>query len=175
MSLTLKKCVFFDRDGIVNQSPGAGYVERPEDFHLQPAFVEAVRVVQSKGYVSIVITNQQGVGKGLYSAKMVEDLHQSVREVLQPERLDLLDLFYCPHLSSEDCNCRKPLPGMILKAAAKHGIDLTKSWMVGDREGDVVTGHAAGCRAVLVASGKTAADAQVATMEDLPTLLDKIL
>ncbi|HNX52736.1 MAG TPA: HAD family hydrolase [Pontiellaceae bacterium] len=170
------RCVFFDRDGVVNRVPDPErYVTGWDKFHLLPAFVESLRIVQQRGFVAVVVTNQQGVGKGEYSLETVQEMHRNLRRVLAEQGLELLDVYCCPHLAADNCACRKPKPGMFLQAAAKHDIDLQASWMVGDQEHDMTAGHAAGCRCIRVGGEKTAAEHQVASMNDLPALLDKIL
>ncbi|MFC1453055.1 D-glycero-alpha-D-manno-heptose-1,7-bisphosphate 7-phosphatase [Verrucomicrobiota bacterium] len=172
-----RKCVFFDRDGVVNVSPGPGYVERWEDFHLLPGFVDVLRDVLGRGYVSVVVTNQRGVSLGLMSAGTVEDIHRGLRSLLSSTHgLELLDILYCPHGKGE-CECRKPKPGMLLEAAARHGIDLAASWLVGDHERDVEAGLAAGCRTVLVSPepAGTRADFGVRDMAELRVLLGREL
>ena len=174
----MKKCIFFDRDGIVNQSPGPGYVERWEDFHLLPEFVAALRLVTDRGYVAVVITNQQGVGRGIMTAATLDDMHQHLRAQLKEQAgLELLDIFYCPHLREADCPCRKPKPGMILKAARKHDLDLARSWMIGDAPKDTAAGRAAGCHTILVNPAATPdqADFTFGSMAELVKNLGKIL
>ncbi|MDA3798254.1 MAG: HAD family hydrolase [Kiritimatiellae bacterium] len=174
----MMKCVFFDRDGIINRSPGPGYVELWEDFHVQDGFVEALKVADGLGYAAIMISNQQCVGKGIVTKEYLEGMHEKLQAHLMDVcGIKLLDMYYCPHLAEDGCVCRKPLPGMILAAAEKHGIDLDKSFMVGDREGDVVTGKAAGCKTVLVSEEvvETGADYQVVSMDDLAGVLERIL
>jgi D-glycero-D-manno-heptose 1,7-bisphosphate phosphatase len=146
------RCVFFDRDGVVNRAPPeGGYVERWADFHLLPEFVETLRLVRKLGYAAVIVTNQRGVALGLMGRDAVEDIHRRLRAQLRDEAgLELLDILYCPHGAGE-CECRKPKPGMLLEAARRHGIDLAASWMVGDSERDVEAGAAAGCRTILVA------------------------
>ena len=171
-----RRCVFFDRDGVVNRVPDPErYVTGWDKFHLLPAFVESLRIVRQRGFVAVIVTNQQGVGKGEYSLETVEEMHRNLRRVLAEQGLELLDVFCCPHLATDNCACRKPKPGMFLQAAEKHDIDLNASWMVGDQEHDVAAGHAAGCRCIRVGGEKTAAEYQVAAMNELPALLDKIL
>jgi D-glycero-D-manno-heptose 1,7-bisphosphate phosphatase len=172
-----RPCIFFDRDGIVNESPGPGYVESWEDFYLQPGFVAALRVATSKGYPAVVITNQQGVAKGLYSEEELQDIHQRFRALLKAHRLNVLDIFYCPHFAVDNCNCRKPKPGMLIQASKKHKLDLSRSWVVGDSEKDVEAGHNAGCRAVFVGAtaAKTAAEHRVDSVDELPELLEAVL
>ena len=146
------KCVFFDRDGIVNQSPGPGYVERWEDFHILPEFVDVLRIVTRLGFVSVIISNQRGVARGCMTAATVDDMHSRLQNVLKTQHnLSLLDILYCPHEKGV-CECRKPKPGMLLDAARRHDIDLSQSWMVGDTPGDAEAGRAAGCRTILVGS-----------------------
>ena len=172
------RCVFFDRDGIVNASPGADrYVTRWDDFHLLPGFVEALRVVRAHGYQAVIVTNQRAVARGLVSAAEVEAMHRRLQDLLlKGYRLDLLDVAYCPHDVGE-CDCRKPAPGMLLSMAAKHNLDLAASWMVGDAETDIEAGRRAGCRTILVngAEAVSQADWRVAAMKDLPNLLEQVL
>jgi len=170
-------CIFFDRDGIVNESPGPGYVERWEDFHLQPGFVAALRTVTAKGYPSVVITNQQGVAKGLYSEEELQDIHGQFRAQLRTHGVDVLDIFYCPHYAADHCDCRKPKPGMFFQALEKYGTDLSNSWMIGDSEGDVESGHTAGCKTIRVcaASEKTKADFRVGHIDEVAAILEREL
>lgn len=172
------RCVFFDRDGIVNASPGADrYVTRWEDFHLLPEFVEALRIVRAHGYQAVIVTNQRAVAQGLVSAEDVEAMHRSLRNLLlQSYSLDLLDVAYCPHDVGE-CDCRKPAPGMLQAMAIKHGLDLAASWMVGDAETDIEAGRRAGCRTIRVNGDEAAsqADWRVAAMKDLPEMLERVL
>ncbi len=170
------QCVFFDRDGIVNVTPGPGYVETVAAFHLQPSFVEAARVCGQHGYAVVVVTNQQGVAKGIMTMQTVTEIHDHLRKALQAAGVELLALYCCPH-ARDTCRCRKPQPGMLLQAAEEHAIDLAASWMVGDRDTDMQAGKAAGCRTILVSADepRTRADRAVATMEELPSLLDQLL
>jgi D-glycero-D-manno-heptose 1,7-bisphosphate phosphatase len=173
----MKPCVFFDRDGIVNRSPGPGYVERWSDFHVIPEFIEVLRKVAARGYLGVVVTNQRGVAKGIMTAEAVEDIHARLLKWLEKTHgLSLTDILYCPHDDGQ-CDCRKPQPGMLLKAAAKHGIDLGSSWMIGDSESDVEAGHRAGCRTILVGGDpvQTSADFHAANMAGLGSLVDKLL
>lgn len=148
------RCIFFDRDGIVNRSPPEGdYVRCWAQFELMPEFPALLRLACENGYVAAVITNQRGVARGLMSESDVLDIHRRLRATLREEYgLDLLDILYCPH-ERDVCECRKPKPGMLLEAARRHAIDLAQSWMVGDSESDVEAGRRAGCRTVLVGPG----------------------
>ncbi len=171
------RCVFFDRDGIVNQSPGPGYVERWEDFHLMPEFPAILRNVSRLGFAAILITNQRGVALGKMTAAAVEDIHRRFRRALKDEYgLEILDVFYCPHDKNE-CECRKPKPGMLLEAARRHNINLAESWMIGDSPKDVEAGKAAGCRTILVGDAEATAppDYRFANMAALASAIAKLL
>lgn len=167
-----RPCIFFDRDGIVNRSPGPGYVERVQEFHLVPEFIEALQVVSSKNYPAIIATNQRGIALGLVTAETLEKIHTQLRKTLAEQGLTLLDIMVCPH-DDHECACRKPQPGLLIEAAQKHDLDLSASWMIGDSERDVVAGQRAGCRTVLVgeADQGSIADFCLNSMEELPVFL----
>jgi histidinol-phosphate phosphatase family protein len=172
-----RRCVFFDRDGIVNESPGPGYVERWEDFVLMPEIPGILKMVRSLDYEAVVVSNQRCVARGIVALAEVNRIHDNLQKRLRQEfGVEFLDIFFCPHDNSS-CDCRKPLPGMFLRAASRHGLDLAASWMVGDNEKDVAAGHAAGCRAILVSrsAAGTAAEFRVADMSELQCLLERVL
>jgi histidinol-phosphate phosphatase family protein len=170
-----KPCVFFDRDGIVNQCPGAGYVETKEGFYLQEAFVAALKVAREKGYEAILITNQRGVGRGIMSQASLDEIHGHMEDLLSKQGLAFTDIYFCTDTDASPR--RKPSPGMLLEAAEKHHLDLASSWMVGDNESDILAGQRAGCRTVLV--GEREVDAkptyQIPAIDGLPELLNTIL
>lgn len=172
-----RPCVFFDRDGIANESPGPGYVERVADFKLVPAFFEALRVVQDRGYVAVVVTNQRGVGLGLMSRETLDAIHTVLNTACQENNVPLLAIYDCTATDNADPR-RKPKPGMLLQAAHEHDLDLTRSWMIGDNEKDVRAGQGAGCQTILVnptPSPTTCADQIISTMDKLPSLLANVL
>lgn len=171
----MKKCVFFDRDGIVNRSPGPGYVERWEDFVLLPEFVEVLRLVGTKGYEGVVVTNQRGVARGMMTLEVVNRIHVNLKKTLrQKHGLELLDILCCPHNEGE-CECRKPKPGMLQEAARRHDLDLARSWMIGDSATDVEAGRRAGCRTIFVGRAGEAvkADFTVRDLTELKSLIEK--
>ncbi len=154
MSPPLRPCVFFDRDGIVNQSPGPGYVNHLDDFHLLPGFVDCVRAATEKGWPAVIVTNQRGISRGITPPEQLEAMHRYIRSELAAEDLSILDILVCTADDSAHPD-RKPNPGMLLRAAARHGLELSRSWMIGDRETDVKTGQNAGvATTVLVDEGK---------------------
>jgi D-glycero-D-manno-heptose 1,7-bisphosphate phosphatase len=171
-----KPCVFFDRDGIINVSPGPGYVERLEDFHLIPAFTDAMRLAKQRGYEVAVVTNQRGVSLGCMTMETVDGLHAYLRDAMAKEGLTFLDIMVCVVNDNNDPR-RKPNPGMLLDIAQKHDVDMARSWMIGDNESDILAGHRAGCRTILVRPGDSAtlADYRVPDMPALVALLDNVL
>ena len=171
MANTVKrKCVFFDRDGIVNEPPGQGrYVTRWNDFHLIPEFPICLQSVLKMGYQAAIVTNQRAVARGLMTLEDLEDIHRRLKRLLMRQYgLALLDIACCPHNENE-CSCRKPSPGMILALAKKHNLDLAASWIIGDSETDVEAGRRAGCRTILVAdkTGESKAAVRIPSMRAL--------
>lgn len=171
-----KPCVFFDRDGIVNQHPGPGYVERWEEFHLLPEFVAVLQAVTRLGWPAVIISNQRGVARGRMTAETVDDIHHRARAILREQHgVDVLDILYCPH-DLNCCDCRKPKPGLLLEAARRHDLDLSRSWMIGDSATDVQAGQAAGCRTVIVGDAACdGADVRVDSMRELQSRIVGIL
>lgn len=146
-----KPCVFFDRDGIVNVPPqgGARYIEQPEDFVVMPEFLEALRVVNEHGYEAVIVTNQKGVSTGRIREEALIAMHSQLFDILVEHQLRLLDIRVAT--TADDAHpTRKPNPGLLLGAAEDHGLDLARSWMIGDHARDVEAGHRAGCRTVFV-------------------------
>ena len=174
MASALTPCVFFDRDGIVNVSPSdiEYYVLSVDRFFLIPAFITALADATARGYAAVIVTNQKCVAKGLITMDGIEAIHDHLRGLVAAAGLPLRGIYTCPHAG--DHPDRKPNPGMLLRAAQDHGLDLARSWMIGDHERDIRAGRAAGChRTVLVhaAPRHPLADFQVPDMDALPALL----
>lgn len=177
MRVELKRCVFFDRDGIVNEAPSNGYVLSWDEFRIKEEFIDVLRTVNTKGYEAIIISNQRCVALGLVSSFEIDDIHNRLKNIISNEYgLKLLDIYYCPH-DDGVCNCRKPQPGMLLRAAREHHIYLPGSWTVGDQERDVLAGKNAGTRTVLVSEYyfKSVADYVVKDLESLKELFEVVL
>ena len=171
------KCVFFDRDGIVNVSPGPGYVATWEAFHLTPEIPGILKAVSDAGFEAVLVTNQRGVARGVMTSETLDLIHAQMQSRLEEHSgASFLDIMVCTHHRGE-CTCRKPQPGMLLEAARRHGIDLAGSWMVGDRETDVEAGQRAGCRTILVAPAgeASAADVCVRDLRELENRLPALL
>lgn len=177
MNRTLQPCCFFDRDGIVNRDPHPKrYVEHPDEFHFFPAFIDALRIATAKGYAAVIVTNQKGVGTGVVKQENLDAIHDIILARVREAGLALHDIFVCT--ATDDAHThRKPNPGMILEAAARHHLDLARSWMIGDNESDVTAGRRAGCKTlrVLAPDKETAADFRVDSVDMLPGFLNKHL
>lgn len=153
-----RPAIFLDRDGTLCEE--VGYVNHLSRSHLLPNSIEAVRLINQAGLLAIVTTNQSGVARGYFSTDLVEAVHAQLRASLAHGEARLDDIYYCPHHPREgtppwcaDCECRKPKPGMILKAAREHDIDLSRSYIVGDGVVDIEAGAGAGISGVLVKTG----------------------
>ncbi|QQL51521.1 HAD family hydrolase [Mucilaginibacter ginkgonis] len=146
------KAVFLDRDGVLNREMG-DYVCRVEDFHILDNF-EVLKDFQDRGYMLIVATNQGGLAKGWYNEDQLAEMHAHLRQSYQEKGIEFTDIFYCPHHPdfTGDCDCRKPKPGMLLKAIDKYDIDPAISYFIGDRERDVEAGTKAGVKGILIDS-----------------------
>ena len=163
----LRPCVFFDRDGIVNQSPGPGYVNHLDDFHVLPGFADCVRAAAAKGIPAVVVTNQRGIERGLTPPEQLAAMHRHLRGELAREGLELLDILVCT--AADDAHPdRKPNPGMLRAAAERHHLDLSKSWMIGDRESDVQTGRNAGVAVTVLVDDGSAPTAATHRVPDMP-------
>jgi D-glycero-D-manno-heptose 1,7-bisphosphate phosphatase len=143
----MKKAAFLDRDGVINRKrPEGEYVTRWDDLEILPGVGEAIAMLRHAGFEVVVISNQRCVAKGLLSMDGLWALHECLSHELAQAGAALTAAYYCPHDLQPPCTCRKPLPGMLLQAAAEHEIDLASSWMIGDSDIDIQAGQAAGCR-----------------------------
>lgn len=144
----MKKAVFLDRDGTLNCDEGHYYVYREEDFVLNKGVIQGLKILQKAAYLLIVITNQGGVAKGLYTTKDVEAVHDKMRELLREEGVEIAAVYYCPHHDSvADCECRKPSPTMLLRAITDYDLDAAKCYMIGDSDRDIQAAQRAGVKA----------------------------
>jgi len=142
------KAVFLDRDGTLNIN--TGYVGDPRDVRLTDSAAQGVKLLGDAGFATIVVSNQSGIARGYFSASDADAVDARIRELLAQTGAAITATYRCPHLPDSRCDCRKPKPGMLLRAAADLNIDLASSWIVGDRLLDVEAGNAAGCRSVVV-------------------------
>ncbi len=148
----MNKAVFLDRDGVINQERGH-YTFGLDEFVINERLIDALKAFVDKGFMLIVITNQGGIAKGLYTHRDVEILHQYLTKVLTENGIPLTEIYYCPHHpDTGKCLCRKPDSLMLEKAIARFDIDASKSYFIGDNERDIIAGKAAGVKTILIES-----------------------
>ncbi|VAX37981.1 hypothetical protein MNBD_UNCLBAC01-347 [hydrothermal vent metagenome] len=152
------KIVFLDRDGVINQFPGNGkYVTKLKEFHFVPGSLDAIRILTQEGYTIFVISNQAGVGKGLYTKAKLQHITRNMLRDVRKHGGRIKKVFYCMHRSDHGCDCRKPGIGSIQKSLSimNKPIHLAqKAFFIGDTESDIQAGHNAGCTTIFVLSGR---------------------
>lgn len=153
-----RPAVFLDRDGVLNRDSDA-FIKTPDELHLFPGAAAAVARLNAAGYAVVIVTNQSGIGRGILTEADLTAIHAKLREEMTAAGATITGIEYCPHAPEAGCDCRKPLPGMLHRAATRYSLDLARSWMVGDRPDDIRAGRAAGTCTILVLSGKTEAAA----------------
>jgi len=152
------RALFLDRDGTVSEE--VGYINHISRFRLFPWTAEAISRAREAGWKVILITNQAGAARGYFPLPLIEETHHLLQLMLQEQLTQMDAIYYCPHHPESvlpelrvRCDCRKPKPGMLMRAAREHGIRLEDSWMIGDRYLDLQTGHSAGTRSAMVFTG----------------------
>lgn len=168
--------IFLDRDGTINEE--TGYVDRLERLALIPGAAEAIRLINQRGLKAIVVTNQSGVARGLFDEPFVAALHAHLERMLRREGAFLDGIYYCPHHPTEgrgqyllSCDCRKPAPGLLIRAQEDLALDPARCYMIGDTFSDIEAGARAGIRGILVRTGhgeKAAAALSELGREGLP-------
>lgn len=150
--------IFLDRDGTINEE--IGYMDRMEKLRLIPGAAQAIRLINESGMKAVVVTNQSGVARGIFTESFVAETHARLGEMLRAEGAWIDAFYFCPHHPTEGrgaylkiCDCRKPSPGLILRAAAELHLDPARSYMVGDMPKDIEAGNRAGAQGVLVRTG----------------------
>jgi D-glycero-D-manno-heptose 1,7-bisphosphate phosphatase len=147
----VRPAAFLDRDGVLNVD--RGYVHRAEDWEWMPGSREAIRALNDAGFFVVVVTNQSGIARGFYGEPELAALHAFVAEDLARDGGKIDAFYHCPHGPDDGCDCRKPLPGMLLRAIVDHDLDPRRSLLVGDRESDLQAAAAAGVRGFLYEGG----------------------
>jgi D-glycero-D-manno-heptose 1,7-bisphosphate phosphatase len=150
----MRRCLFLDRDGVINAAPPRGeYIRHWDEFRLLPEVVSWIRLFKAAGYLAIVVTNQRGIALGIMTEADLLALHEKMRAELVSQGAILDDILYCPH-AEDACNCRKPLPGMVMEAQRKWDIDLSASLLIGDGERDRQLADRCGIPFVMVRNGR---------------------
>ena len=168
------RAVFLDQVGTVTVGiPTYERVDSLEKVHLLPNSLEALRLLSNLDYGVFFITNQAGIADKLMTMKQFEEINNKVLGLIAPSGIKILKTYLCPHGEKDDCECRKPKPKLLFDAAKEFDVDLTQSWMVGDRVSDVMTGVNAGTKTILVKTGIPTVESEHATFT-APTLVEAV-
>lgn len=170
-----QNAIFLDRDGTINEY--VGFLRSIDDFKLKDGVSEAIKKINESGYLAIVVTNQPVIARGEVTIDELEEIHKKMETLLGSDGAYLDAIYYCPHHPNKgyagevpalkiECSCRKPKPGMFLKAAEDFNIDLSQSWMIGDGENDILAGKNAGCRTALIGAENYGEDMRVDSLSD---------
>ena len=143
------KAIFLDRDGVINQER-KDYVKNLEEFKIFENVADAISLLKKENFLIVIITNQSAINRKLLSIKNLENIHKFLKKYLKKNNTSIDAIYYCPHTPEEDCSCRKPKPGLLLKASLDLDIDLKNSWMIGDSKTDIEAAKAAGCNSILL-------------------------
>lgn len=152
----LRPAVFLDRDGVLNRD-SEDFVRTVDDVEMLPGVPEAVKALNDAGFLTVVVTNQSGIARGFFTEDVLTQIHRKLIPQVESDGGRISGIYHCPHLPEVGCECRKPSPGMLIRAAREHGIDFANSFLVGDRAEDIACGFGVGVRTVLVLSGKSSA------------------
>lgn len=175
------KLIILDRDGVINYDSDE-YIKSPDEWHPIPGSLEAIARLNQADYRVIVVTNQSGIARGLFDLSTLHEIHAKMYRLLAEVGANVEAIFYCPHVSENECNCRKPRPGMFHQIANRLGISLTNVPAIGDSLRDLQAAIAAGAKPILVLTGKGRRTLQdltefgdVPVYEDLASVVDAIL
>jgi D-glycero-D-manno-heptose 1,7-bisphosphate phosphatase len=150
----MNKAVFLDRDGVLNRERECGYTSKLEDFEILPDVIESLKILQNKGYLLVIVSNQSGVAKDLYCNSDVQLLHRHLLDTFKKHGINISEIYYCIHHSDiTECLCRKPGTLFLEKAIARFEIDITRSYFIGDKQNrDMEAAERAGIRGILIPS-----------------------
>jgi D,D-heptose 1,7-bisphosphate phosphatase len=163
------KTVFLDRDGVISIFTPDDYIKNWNEFEFIPGAIEGLKILSKHNYRLVIISNQAGVNKGLFTKKSLDGLTKKMLEVLKKQGVEIEKIYYCTHTPEENCACRKPKPGSFYRAQKElGGIDLQKTFFIGDSDTDVQAGKSAGTKTILVLSGKTKSSEETEEWEFKP-------
>jgi len=148
------KAVFLDRDGVINKKIKGDYVKSWEEFEFLPGVKEAIRLLNQTQFKVIVVTNQACIGKGIIKEEQLQQIHQQMIQELKENGSYIDAIYYCPHRVEDNCNCRKPKPGMLEQAGKDFKIDFKNSWLIGDEDKDLAAGKKVNCKTYQVTPEK---------------------
>jgi D-glycero-D-manno-heptose 1,7-bisphosphate phosphatase len=147
----MNKAVCIDRDGVINSDEGHYYIFKTKDFKINDGIIPSLKMLQDAGYLLIIISNQSGIAKGIYSRSDTDKVHDFLIKILKNEKINITEIYYCPHHPDQGrCICRKPDSLMLEKAIARFDIDVNKSYLIGDSERDIEAAVKAGLKGIKV-------------------------
>ena len=150
-NVKLQRIILIDRDGVINErAPVDHYITHPDNFIIISDTLNAMRMLSKLDFAFVVITNQAGIGRGLFSIDDLTLVHEKMTRILIENDVSILDVYICPHAPNEGCDCRKPKPGMLLQAAQKYNINLNECLFIGDDPRDVIAAHNANAKSILI-------------------------
>jgi histidinol-phosphate phosphatase family protein len=173
----MKKAVFLDRDGVINEN--GPKIDSPEKFVMIAGSPEAIKRLNEAGYLVIIATNQPEIAKGFFGFVELENVHKHMKALLEAKGAHIDSIYVCPHHPEKGfpgevaelkvkCDCRKPEPGMILRAITDNGIDPSQSWMIGDSKSDIIAGQKAGLKTIFLTAGGSSGSKQEKELECIP-------
>ena len=167
-----KQVLFLDRDGVINREAD-GYVTEWSQFEFLPGAIEAIRRLTEEGYKIIIISNQSAINRGLATKDEIDRIMTNMVTEIEAAGGKIRDIYYCPHMPEDKCDCRKPEPGLFFQAAEKHRVKITNTWFVGDKLTDIAVAMRVGARPILIRGGKPVLGVQV-TEDDAATVVDDL-
>jgi len=145
----MHKAVFFDRDGVLNKER-KDYVKTVKELEIFENIGEIIKKLKDKDFKIIVITNQSAINRNLTDKKNILEIHDSIQKFLEKSKTSIDAFYFCPHTPNENCVCRKPKSGLLIKAASDMNVDLKSSWMIGDNDSDIIAGENVGCKSLKI-------------------------
>ena len=143
------KAIFLDRDGVINEVR-KDYVKNLDEFIILKGVSKAIKLLKEKNFLVIIITNQSAINRKLLTNNGLNEIHNHLQDVLKNDDTSYDAIYYCPHKPEENCKCRKPKPGLLLRAAEEHSIDMKNSFLIGDSMTDIEAADMAGCKGILL-------------------------
>ena len=150
----MTKAIFLDRDGVINQER-KDYVKKIDEFKILDKIADAINIIKSHGFLVIIITNQSAINRKLISVETLNKIHEKLQLYLEKHDTSFDGIYFCPHIPSENCECRKPKPGLLLHAAEDYNIDMKNSFFIGNSITDIEAADAAGCKGILLEENKS--------------------
>ena len=149
LSMNKLKTIFLDRDGVINQER-KDYVKSISELKILPNVANNIKLLKNAGFLIVVITNQSAINRGIITHDIINLIHESIQKHLEKNQTSIDKFYYCPHTPDENCNCRKPKPGLLNQAILELNIDVNSSWMIGDSDSDIEAANSIGCKAIKI-------------------------